>query len=206
MAAPAKKKGLAPIKIELPKPLFVGTPQNFRSPNLEKPRKHARPAFMAPKGTTNVAKDKPVTASDEDPIIGEAELITDGDKEGADGSYVEFGGGKQWVQIDLEDNYSIFAIALWHYHQSARVYHDVVIQSAADPDFIMDVKTIFNNDHDNSSGLGIGKDKEYIETFEGKLIDAKGVKARYLRFYSNNSTSGDGNHYIEIEVYGKPAE
>jgi hypothetical protein len=37
-----------------------------------------------------------------EPIIGEVEQVTDGDKEGRDGSYVEFGPGKQYVQIDLE--------------------------------------------------------------------------------------------------------
>ena len=46
---------------------------------------------------------------------------------------------------------------------------------------------------------------EWIETNEGRLIDAKGVKGRYVRLYSNGNTSNDMNHYIEIEVYGRPA-
>jgi len=73
-----------------------------------------------------------------------------------------------------------------------------------DADFINGVKTIFNNDQDNSAGLGVGKDREFFETYEGKLIDlAKApVKARYLRFYSKGNTSDDQNHYTEIEVYG----
>ena len=61
---------------------------------------------------------------------------------------------------------------------------------------------MFNNDHDNSSGLGIGKNKEYIETNEGRLIDPRGVKARYIRLYSKGNTSNDINHYVEVEVYG----
>ncbi len=206
LAAQGKKKDLVKIKLELPKPLFVGTPKDIRSPNLEKPRRHARPPLMAPKGTTNVAFEKPVSASDEEPIIGEIEYVTDGDKEGSDGSYVELGPGKQWVQIDLEGVYSIYGILVWHFHQQACVYRDVVIQVADDPDFIMNVRTLFNNDHDNSSGLGIGKDKEYIETYEGKLIRVNGVKARYVRLYSNGSTRNEENHYIEVEVYGKPAK
>ena len=44
-------------------------------------------------------------------------------------------------------------------------------------DFIQNVKTLFNNDQDNTSGLGVGTDREYFETHEGKLINAKGVKA-----------------------------
>ena len=197
---------LVAIKVTLPKPLFVGTPRNIRSPNLEKARGKARPPLMAPQGTVNVARDKPVASSDEEPIIGELELVTDGDKEGSDGYYVELGPGLQHVQIDLEGPCNVYAVVIWHYHQSARVYRDVVVQCADDPDFILNVKTLFNNDHDNSAGLGIGKDKEYIETYEGKLIGVKGVKTRYLRLYSKGNTASDQNHYIEVAVYGEPAE
>jgi hypothetical protein len=191
------------LKLELPKPRFVGTPKSIKTANLEAPRKGARPDVLVPKGCTNLAFEKEVTGSDEEPIIGDLEQLTDGDKEGTDGSYVEFAPGKQYVQIDLEESHQIFAIVLWHFHSQARVYQDVVIQTAADPDFIMDVKTVYNNDHDNSSGLGVGKDKEYIETYEGRIIPVEGVKARYVRFYSNGNTSNEMNHYTEIEIYGK---
>jgi len=196
---------LVPLKIELPKPMFVGTPKNIRSPNLEPQTGKARSPFMVPKGVELLSRLKPVTASDKEPIIGDTKLITDSDKEGADGSYVEFGPGAQWVQVDLGAVCEVYAIVMWHYHGEARVYHDVVVRTADDPDFVTNVQTIFNNDHDNSSGLGVGKDKEYIEVSEGKLIDAKGIKTRYLRFFSNGNTSNEMNHYIEIEVYGKPA-
>ena len=204
-AADKAKPELARLKIKLPKPMFVGTPRNIRSSNLEKPRgSRRRGEFLAPKGTRNVAAGKPVSSSDEEPIIGELELITDGDKEGGDGCYVELGQGRQHVQIDLEAEYKIYAVLLWHYHQQARVYRDVVVQACNEPDFIVDVRTLFNNDHDNSSGLGVGKEKEYIETYEGRLVDAKGLKARYVRLYSKGSTASDQNHYIEVAVYGKP--
>jgi hypothetical protein len=45
----------------------------------------------------------------------------------------------------------------------------------------------------------------YVETHEGKLIDAKGVEARYVRLYSNGNDAAPLNHYVEIEVYGRPA-
>jgi hypothetical protein len=77
-----------------------------------------------------------------------------------------------------------------------------VIQVADDPDFTKNVRTLFNNDADNSSGLGIGSDMHYVETAEGKLIDAKGVRARYIRLYSNGNSSNELNHYIEVEVFG----
>jgi len=197
---------LVPLDIDLPKPLFIGTPKNIRSANLERITGKSRAPFMVPPGLENLAFEKDVTGSDEEPIIGELEQITDGDKEGADGSFVEFGPGKQYVQIDLGKPGEIYAILVWHYHSQARVYHDVVVQVSEDPDFIMGVKTLYNSDHDNSAGLGAGKDKEYIETNEGRLIDAGGVRARYVRLYSKGSTSNEMNHYIEVEVYGKPAE
>jgi len=200
---------LVEVKIELPKPMFVGTPQDMKVENLEKPLGKPRPPFLAPEGTVNLAKGKHIKSSDEEPIIGEIDFITDGDKEAADGSYVELGPFAQHVTIDLEKKSELYAIVLWHYHKQPRVYYDVVVQVSNDPDFINDVKTVFNNDIDNSAGLGIGKDMHYIETSEGKLIDlySQGSpKARYVRLYSNGNTSNDLNHYIEVDVYGKPVE
>jgi hypothetical protein len=200
---------MVPIKIELPKPMFVGTPQDLKVENLEKPLGRPRPPFLAPEGTVNLAKDKPVKSSDEMPIIGEISYITDGDKEAADGSYVELGPLVQHITVDLGKPCELYAIVMWHYHKQPRVYTDVVVQVSNDADFIKDVKTVFNNDLDNSAGLGVGTDKHYIETSEGKLIDliSQGSpKARYVRFYSNGNTSNDLNHYIEVEVYGKPVQ
>ncbi len=206
-AAGQGDKGLVPLSIKLPRPVFVGTPKNIPpGTTVEKPSGKPRPPFLAPPGTTNLALGKSVSSSDEEPIIGELSLITDGDKEAADGSYVELGPGVQWVQIDLEKKCRIYAIVVWHYHADPRVYHDVIVQVADDPDFITNVRTLFNNDHDNSAGLGIGRDHEYFETYEGRLIDAKGAVARYVRLYSHGSIADDANHYIEVEVYGKPAE
>jgi hypothetical protein len=147
-----------------------------------------------------------VTSSDEQPIIGEIKMITDGDKEAADGSYVELGPFKQHITIDLGAPHNIYAIVVWHYHKQARVYKDVVVQVADDADFITNVRAVFNNDEDNSSGLGVGSNMNYVDTSEGKLIDAKGVVARYVRCYSNGNTSNDLNNYIESEVYGIAAK
>ncbi len=196
--------GSQPLELQLPKPLFVGTAKNIKSANLEKPRVGKRPVYQVPAGTVLLSAGKSVSSSDAAPIIGTLELVTDGGKEGDDVSVVELEPGKQYVQIDLGQQAQLAALALWHYHQDARVYRDIVVQIAEDPDFILGVTTLFNNDHDNSSGLGAGKDQEYIETHEGKLLDGKAAKGRYLRLYSNGNTSNDANHYIEVEVYGKP--
>ncbi|MBM4047688.1 MAG: hypothetical protein FJ279_21495 [Planctomycetes bacterium] len=201
------QEGLKPIEIKLPKPVFIGTPKNIPpGTTVEKETGKPRPPFMAPEGTTNVAAKKPVTSSCQEPIIGDLELVTDGDKEATDGSYVELPPGLQHVQLDLKADYSIYAIVVWHYHMDPRVYRDVVVQVADDADFISNVRTLFNNDHDNSAGLGIGKEREYFDTYEGRLIDAKGIKTRYVRLYSKGSTANDRNHYIEVEVYGKPTK
>lgn len=197
---------LAPIPLELPEALFIGTPGNMDVKNLEKPLGKPRPPFLAPAGTVNLAIGKSIASSDEEPVIGEIDLINDDDKEASDGSYVELGPFLQHVTIDLEAQANIYAVVVWHYHKQARVYFDVVVQVADDPDFVKNVTTIFNNDIDNSAGLGVGEDKHYVETSEGKLIDAKGVQGRYVRFYSSGNTSDDLNHYIEAAVYGKPVK
>jgi len=195
---------LVPLPFKLPKPMFVGTPQNFRVKHLQKPLGKPRPPFYAPEGTKLISLHKPVTSTDDMPIIGELDMITDGDKEGADGSFVELGPFLQSVTIDLQKEYEIYAILFWHYHQQARVYYDVIVQVSNDPDFKKGVVTLFNNDIDNSAGFGVGKDMHYVETAEGKLVDAKGVHGRYVRLYSNGNTNNDLNHYIEVEVWGKP--
>ena len=195
---------LVPLEIELPRPLFIGTPQDNRVPRLAKPRPGPRPPFLAPPGTTNVARGKPVTSSDPNPVVGSLDMITDGDKEAADGSFVELGPFSQHVAIDLQERCEIFAIVVWHYHQQPRVYFDVVVQVSNDPRFRRGVGTVFNNDIDNSAGLGQGRDLHYTETNEGKLIDTKGMQGRYVRLHSRGNTSDEQNHYIEVEVYGRP--
>jgi hypothetical protein len=191
------------LQLKLPRPMFTGTPKNIKTANLEPPRgDQKRPPVMVPKGCVNLAAGKAVSGSDEEPVIGELEQITDGDKEGVEGSYVELGPSKQYIQVDLGKPATIHAVALWHFHSQARVYHDVIVQTADDEDFITNVKTIFNNDHDNSAGLGVGKDLEYIETYEGRPVAANAVVGRYVRCYSNGNTSDEMNHYTELEVYG----
>lgn len=207
-AAPAAPAGdLVEIALEFPKPMFIGTPVPAELPNLEKadPSKVVK-TIMVPKGTTNLAKGKTVTSSDSAPIIGELSLVTDGDADGADGSFVELMPGKQWVQIDLGAESNIYKIAMWHYHKQAQAYIDVEVQVSDDPEFKNGVTTLWNSDHDDSSGMGKGGDPAYVETNHGRVIDAKGIKARYVRLWSNGNTSNDMNHYCEVQVYGTPAK
>ena len=175
LTSAAQAADQVPLKLELPKPLFAGTP-------------------------------RPIQLSDPLPVIGELTFLTDGDKSGTDGTYVELGPTPQWVQIDLGASAKVAAIAVWHFHSQARVYHDVVVQVSNDKDFKTGVTTVYNNDDDNSSKLGKGKDLAYIENFEGRLFEAKGAVGRYVRLYSNGNTSDELNHYCEVEVHGAVAK
>jgi len=206
LAPLAAQQATEELKLKLPKPMFIGTPTNIKSANLEAVTGKSRGPFMVPAGTKLLSLKRPIKSSDMQPVIGELDMITDGEKEGGDGYFIELGPGKQWVQVDLGASHPLHAILLWHYHSQARVYRDVVVQISDDKDFLKGVQTIFNNDHDNSSGLGVGKDREYIEVAEGRLVDPKGVKGRYVRAYSSGNTTNDLNHYVEIEVYGTPAK
>lgn len=195
------------VKIEFPKPMFIGTPVPAKLPNLEQPDpSKIIKSFMAPAGTVNVALEKPVTSSDPAPIIGELELVTDGDPDGSDGCFVELAPGPQWVQIDLGQSTSINKIAMWHYHKQAQAYVAVVVQVSDDPEFKAGVTTLFNSDIDNIHKFGAGKDPAYIETNHGRVVDGKGTKARYVRLYSNGNTSNEMNHYCEVQVFGVPGK
>ncbi len=205
-ALPAAAEDMEAIKIELPEPFFGGTPIDYWSENLEPEDFKDRAPFMAPKGTALVSKGKPVTASDKNPSLGELKMIVDGDKNYAKNSLVELGDGPQWVQIDLEAAHNIYAVLVWHFHEGKRVYFDVAAQVSDDPEFKTGVTTLYNNDIDNSAGLGVGADKEYIENNKGRLIDAKGAKGRYVRLYTNGNTADEKNHYVEVEVFGAPAK
>jgi hypothetical protein len=201
------KEELEPLPVELPNPVFAGTPTQVPK-DVRVDRKRLgkrRAAFMAPKGLKNVALEQPVTSSDANPIIGSLDLVTDGDKEALDGRMVELAPGKQWVQIDLGKEHEVFAVVFWHNHMEPRVYRDVIVQVSNDPDFT-EAKVVYNNDHDNSLGMGAGEAYEYFESDEGELAGVEAVKGRYVRLWSNGSTMDDQNHYSEVEVWGRPVK
>jgi hypothetical protein len=205
----ASADDLVPLPLVLPPPAMKGTPQSLPTnttalPLDDKPR----PAFLAPKGAANVALGKPVTASDPNLISGDLTQITDGKKQAYEENVVTLRRGLRWVQMDLQAEYNLYAILIWHDFTTPIVCHDVIVQVSDDPEFLTGVTTLFNNDQKNGAGLGIGTDREYFEnslTGAGKLIDAKGTKARYVRCYSKGSTDNALNTYIEIEAWGLPA-
>jgi len=197
---------LEPLPLVLPAPSDKGTPVDLPSgPHIEPLSKEKRPPFLAPKGSRNVAAGKAVTSSVK-PFIGELQQITDGKKEALDEHAVEMKRGLQYVQVDLGQEHEIAAIVMWHDHRYFQVMHDAVVQVSNDPEFQTGVITLFNNDLDNSAGLGVGTDREYFETYEGKLVDGKGTKARHVRCYTQGSSDSALNSWAEIEVYAPPAK
>src|SRR5439155_26086393 len=125
------------LKLDLPKPMFVGTPKNVpQGTTVEKPTGKPRPALMVPKGVELVSRGKPVKMSDGNPVSGKPEMITDGVKEGQDGNWVELGAGLQWAQIDLQKPAEIHAIVILHYLEEPWDYRVVVVKLEDAPVFI----------------------------------------------------------------------
>jgi hypothetical protein len=200
---PRKRVKKVPLVVKYPVAEFGGTPVPVNEPNIEKPTGKPPVTAMLPRGTVNLAAGKPVSSNELLPVVGTLDMVTDGSKSGKDGFNVDLGFGRKWVQIDLQSVCSVSAVGVWHYHKEARAYRDVIVQMSNDPDFIK-YTTIFNSDHDNSSGMGIGEDFGYVETRHGRFIWCpKPQTARYVRLYSKGNTSNDQNHYIEVEIYGR---
>lgn len=195
-----------PLILKLPAPTLKGTPEDLpEGPGIEPLSGKPRPVYLIAKGSKNVAVGKLVTASSTS-FTGDLAQLTDGLKEAYDRDVLEMKRGTQWVQIDLGRVCAVQAIVLWHDHRYIQVRHDVVIQMSNDPEFKEAVITIFNNDQDNSSGLGEGAEREYFETSEGKIVNAKGAAGRYIRCHGRGSSLGALNCWQEIEVYALPAD
>lgn len=193
---------LIPLETSIPRAVFGGRAP-LKLENLEQIGKRQEP-LLVPRGIENLALGKTVTSSDPTPLHGKLAYVTDGQKAATKESFVELGSSKQWIQIDLREEAEIFGVWLWHLYSSVRAYIDVVVMISSDEDFADGTEvTIYNNDHDNSSGLGPGREKAYIETNRGRIIDAQGTKGRYIRFYSNGNTLDQMNHYIEVEIWGR---
>ena len=194
------------IKFVLPPPHSSGTPKEIKSDNLEPdpgPGKLRAPIMVEPEYTKKLTTENTKVTTSEEAVTGDNDYVVDGDKTPDATSMLQLPSGLQWVQLDLGAEHTIAAVCVWHDQGDERVYKDVIVQVSNDANFVDGVKTIFNNDHDNTAKLGKGTDKEYRERNDGRPMDAKLVKGRYVRCYSNGSTSEPVNNYIEIEVFGK---
>jgi hypothetical protein len=200
-----RAEDLVPLKIKLPAPAFIGTPSDGPAdPNVEALSTKPRPPIMVPPGVSNVALGKKVITSDTNALPENLMKITDGNKESSEEAVVTLRRGPQWVQIDLGSPYALYAVTIWHTHDAPKVYHGVVLQVADNAAFTENVRTLFNDDRKNLNNLGVGTDREYFESNEGKLIETHGAKAQFVRLYSSGSTQSRLNEYTEVEVYGRP--
>jgi hypothetical protein len=197
---------LVPLKLKLPDPVFAGTPKDAPVGVDMEPMPTNAPSMMIPADVRNVASGKKITSSDKSVSAAALAKINDGNKEATDESVVFLRKGLQWVEFDLGAPHEIFAVTFWHAHETAKVYRSVIVQVADDADFTGNVLTLYNNDRDNSAGLGAGTNRQYFESYIGKTVDAKGMKARYVRLYSHGSTESAINEYTEVEIYGRPAK
>ena len=216
-AAVAAERVLMPI--DLPNAAFAATPDNVvEEINIDKERLgNKRLPFAAPPDAVLLSLDRDVTSSDNYPIFGSLDMVTDGDKEPLDGSYVEMAPDKQHVTVDLGESRLIYAVLVWHNHTDPRVFRDVVVMLSDDEDF-QNTRIVYNNDHDNSSGFGVGENYEYFESDEGELVANTSTEgdrlvmteplghARYVRLWANGSTKDDVNQYAEVEVWGRASE
>jgi hypothetical protein len=195
---------LVPLKPDLPQAAFVGTPKDAPAGTADVESGHLVKPLMIPKDAVNIASKASITTSDAKASPRILAKITDGDKEARDSSVVLLRKGPQYVQFDFGSPKELYAIVIWHAHDTPKVYHDVIAQIADDADFTKNVRTLFNNDKENAVGRGAGTDREYFETNEGKTINAKGDVAQFVRLYSKGSTDSSLNEYTEVEIYGRP--
>ena len=130
-----------PLTTTIPPEKIEGTPIEIKVPNL-KPAASKAPEIQVPAGTVLLSKGKPVTASDDFPIIGDLPYITYGEKEAGEGYFLELANGLQWVQIDLEQEAAIQALWVWHYHSQRRAYHDIIIQISNDSFYVLNTCTV----------------------------------------------------------------
>jgi len=197
---------LVPLQLKLPAPDFASTPKDAPPGTSVQQTSKPQPPLLIPRDVFNVAPGKKITCSDKNVAASDLAKLTDGDKEAEGSSIVLLHKGLQWVQFDLGAAHEIFAVVIWHAHDTPKVYRSVIVQAADDPDFTENVRTVFNNDRDNRAGLGVGADRQYFESYRGRIIDAKGARARYVRLYSDGSTDNALNEYTEVEIYARPAK
>ncbi len=197
--------GLGPDAVTRATP---GYPKNLVKPdNLREEVR--RPAFMVPPGLVNLALNRPVTTGmEEEPIIGELAQLVDGVKKSGEFDFVEMDPGPQWVQVDLGGPRTVHCIVVWHYYKNPVIYNDVIVQVADDPEFSQNVRTLFNNDADNSTGLGPGTDTAYFARWWGELVDTRGpgkegTRLRCIRVYTNGGCGGEDTRFVEIQAFGK---
>ena len=198
---------LVPLELKLPAPAFKGTPKELPEGMVVEPvSDKPRAALMVPAGCVNLAASVVPSSTDTNATPAKLGKITDGNKEAYEENIVLLRKGVQKVQFDLGKPAELHAIVIWHAYDALKIYRSVVVQIADDADFTQNVRTLFNNDTENKAEQGVGTDRQYFESHEGKLIATKGEKAQFVRMFSRGSTESALNEYTEVEIWGKPVK
>src|SRR6266516_4708314 len=127
----APSGALEPLALKLPPPAFKGTPKDIQLSSYVEPLSDKpRPPMMVPPGLKNLAPSAKLSSSSTNTSQESLAKIVDGDTESSDQSIIFLRKGTQYVQMDLGSPCELFAIVIWHAHNSAKVYHDVIVQIA----------------------------------------------------------------------------
>ena len=99
---------------------------------------------------SNVAKGKTVTGDFSTIQSGSFSKVTDGIIDDADSYLGTSGGSKQCVIVDLEKEYNLEEIGLWHYYSDGRAYNDTLSVAGSDKSF----KQIYTSSSTSESVTG----------------------------------------------------
>ena len=171
-AAGTNAADMVPLVLKLPAAHYAGTPP--QGTTFSGIQDTPDPTVKIPKGVKNIAPQAKLTCSAKSITRAELAKVTDGDKEAEEDSVVDLPKGLQWIQFNFSTPQDIYVIAIWHAHDSRKVYHSVIAQVADDPDFTENVRTLFNNDRENKEGLGAGTDRQYFEIFPRQAHRCRG--------------------------------
>ena len=117
-------------------------------------------------------------------------------------NFADVGTGAQSVTVDLGANYMIDGLRVWRYYADARRYNDVIYEVSKTADFANSTK-VFNSNSSGSLGRGTGSDNTFSESSYGHPVYFAAVEGRYVRLWSNGSSANTGNHYVEVQVFGR---
>ena len=76
---------LEPLNLELPEAAYNQMPSLPPDSTAEMPFSSIRKPLLVPEGVMLLSRGKPVSASDEEPMLGQLAMVTDGDKSGQEG-------------------------------------------------------------------------------------------------------------------------
>ena len=163
----------------------------------------------------NVAQGKPVSTDWSGSVACGLDMITDGDTYAKDENTCIMRGSDfehMYVTIDLGSAYDIFELKYYGYIGGAGgvdAPQNTIFMLSEDAEFTAE-DIVYNSDKDNTWGFGAGSDENVKALREGYSITLDTpVKARYVRYYQNDTIWDGGPHIqwlaaCEIEAYAIP--